>query len=142
MSMEFVYQSTGHDLVDSMQGLQKVADGISDIESKIIQVRRTLGILSASALIQKKFIVNSWQLFAKHIDKAPDYRMLVDQELKFVGSLESYKYLLDEKIPVDALVLNFANPEVVGGEPEINKACRALTFQVPILAIKSCMEVA
>lgn len=142
MSEEFNYSPTGYDFFDSLKGLQKIANEIIDPEHKIERVRKTLGIVMARQQIEKQFMVSSQRLFIKYPDESPDSRKLCNRELMFIGKLDAFAYMLDKDVPIDSLVLNFINSEVIGVDEKASKVLRTLTLQVPILALESCMEAA
>lgn len=142
MSAEFNYSPTGYDFFDSLKGLQKIASEIIDPDHKIERVRKTLGIVMASKQIEKQFMVISQRLFIKNPDESPDSLKLYDREFMFIGQLDTFSYMFDEDVPVDSLVLNFINNDVIGADEKVSKVLRTMTLQVPILALESCVEAA
>jgi len=138
MSSEFGLSPTGHEIIDALQGLQKVADNIDREDQRIAHVRRAIGFLSARTLLGGQFMVSALQVLAKDPDTAPDDRVLFDQNMVFIAELDSYGYLLDNGVPVDSLALNFLHPEIIGLDEIDERKMRDFTFQVPVLAIESC----
>ena len=138
MSSEFGLNPTGHEIIDALQGLQKVADNIDREEQKIAHIRRAIGLLSARTLLGGQFMVSALQVLAKDPDTAPDDRVLFDQNMVFIAELDSYGYLLDNGVPVDSLALNFLHPEIIGLDEIDERKMRDFTLQVPVLAIESC----
>jgi hypothetical protein len=57
----------------------------------------------------------------------------------FIASLGLFGYMIDQDLPVDSLTLQFVAPEVFGVPPEEVPKFKSLTFQVPVLAIDSCI---
>ena len=142
MSAEFNYSPTGYDFFDSLKGLQKIASEIIDPDHKIERVRKTLGIVMASKQIEKQFMVISQRLFIKNPDESQDSLKLYNREFMFIGQLDTFSYMFDEDVPVDSLVLNFINNDVIGADENVSKVLRTMTLQVPILALESCVEAA
>lgn len=142
MSEEFNYAPTGHELFDSLKGLQKIANEIIDPDQKIDRVRKTLGFVMAGQQIDKQFMVISQRLFIKTPDDAPDSLRLYNREFMFIGQLNTISYMFDEHVPVDSLILNFVDSDVIGADKKVSKVLRTMTLQVPILALESCVEAA
>lgn len=141
MSSEFGLNPTGHEIIDALQGLQRVADNIDHVDKKIDHIRTAIANMAARTLLGRQFMVSSFQLLGKDPDNAPDERKLFDRNIVFVAELNSYGYLLDDDIPIDCLSLNFLHPEVIGLDDIDDRKMRTFTLQVPVLAIESCVSV-
>jgi hypothetical protein len=139
MSSEFGLIPTGHELIDALQNLQKVADHIDHDEQKIDHIRQAIGLLSARTLLGGQFMVSALQVLGLDPDTAPNDRVLFNQNMIFIAELDSFGYLLDNSVPVDCLSLNFLHPEVIGLDLIDERKIKEFTFQVPVLAIESCV---
>ena len=139
MSSEFGLIPTGHEIIDALQGLQIMADNIEPVEQKIDHIRSAIAHLAARTLLGKQFMVSTLQVLGKDPDTEPDDRVFFNQNMIFIAELDSYGYLLDNGVPVDSLALNFLHPEVIGLDEVDEQKIRDFTFQVPILAIESCI---
>lgn len=128
---------TGLEIIESLQGLQKVADTIHDPNTKIDRVRLGIGVLAAGTLLKHQFIVSSAQVIGREPDAPPSDIIMFSSGMFFIARLDSYGYLLDEDIPVDCLSLNFVEPEIIGADVRDARAMKPLTLQVPVLAIDS-----
>jgi len=140
MSSEFGLNPTGHEIIDALQGLQKVADNIDRDKQKIDHIRKGITLLAARTLLGKQFMVSTIQVLGKDPDMAQYDRVLFDRNMIFVAELDSFGYLLDNGVPVDSLALNFLHPDVIGLDEGDEQVIREFTFQVPILAIESCIS--
>lgn len=129
---------TGLEIIDSLQGLQKIVDNINDPDAKFDRARKGVGWLGAGILLDHQFIVSSAQVFGKDPDTSPRERVLFNDGMFFIATLSSYGYLLDKDIPVDCLSLNFIDPEIIGADERDARLFRLLMLQVPVLAIDSC----
>ena len=131
---------TGHEVIDSLQDLQVVANRIVTPDTKISHVREVMGVLATHSLLGHQFMISSGWVLGRHPDAAPDKRLVFSNGIFFVGELDTYGYVIDEDIPLDSLMLGFTHPEVIGVEPgEETEAFRNLTLEVPVLSIDSCM---
>jgi hypothetical protein len=134
------YESTGHQLVDAIIGLQIIADNSDDPDAKLRYLRTGLATVNARQLITRQFLVSSFQAFVQGPDMSPDTRSFYDSGLFFIGKLDLYRYLLDEEVPVDSLLLDFVQPEVIGAAKSDLAQIKQWRIQVPILAIESCID--
>ena len=139
MAGELILPPTGNDLIDSLRGLQLVADQIDDPDRKIAHIKTAIGVIAAGQLIGKQMMVEAATIFARDPDHDPNERILFREGMLFIASLSVFSYMLDQDIPVDSLTLQFVSPDVLGVMPEEAPNFKALTFQVPILSIDSCM---
>lgn len=134
--MADLYQRTGFEAVDSLKGLQVLADKIDDPTIKIEHVRKVLRLIGAPALLHRQFMVGANEVWASPAEASRDLLHFKDGFL-FVGQLDEFGYMLDPDVPLDSLSLNFNQPEVWGVNSEEAERFKALTFQVPVLAIDS-----
>ncbi len=134
--------STGNSVIDDLRGLQMVVDQMDDPDLKIRRVRQGIELMPAFDLLEKQFYVTTAQTFTKHPNAPSSDRQLFTQEFILVGTLASFGYMLDQDVPVDSLVLNFKDSEVLGVNSHDSQVFRILTFQIPILAIEACIEAA
>jgi hypothetical protein len=139
MSGELLLPPTGNEIVDSLRGLQMVADSIDDRDAKVAHVKKTLQFIDAWQLLGKQMMVSSLMTFGKNPDQGDDIRTFFKDEMLFLGQLNTMTYMLDDNIPVDSLALAFDLPEVIGVAPEECERFRVLRLQVPILAIETCV---
>lgn len=140
MVSRFNQQPTGNGIIDELQGLQIVADTIDVIDRKIAHVRGAMGLLAAKTLLGRQFMISTAQVLGKDPDAEPDDRILYNDGLLFIAELDSFGYLVDHGIPIDSLALNFLHPEVFGIDDRTEQLIRGFTFQVPVLAIESCIS--
>ena len=140
MSTDFSQNSTGHEIVDALQGLQKVADSIDYETQKINHIRQAMSLLATRTLLGKHFMVSALQVLGKDPDSAPDDRVLFNSNMVFVAELDSFAYLLDNGVPVDSLALNFSHPDIIGLDERDERKMRDFMFQVPVLAIEACIN--
>ncbi len=140
MANQFNLQPTGNEIIDGLQGLQIVADHIDVIDKKIAHVKGAMGLLAARTLLGRQFMISTAQVLGKDPDAQPDDRILYSNGLLFIAELDSFGYLLDHGIPIDSLSLNFLHPEVIGIDDRTERLIRGFTFQVPVLAIESCIS--
>jgi hypothetical protein len=127
-------------LVESMQGLQRIADEkIDDPDQKIHYIRAGVRILGAGEFIDTKVMVTAATVMAKTNMATESERLLFSSGLMFIGNLSLYGYLFDPDLPIDSLALNFTEPDVIGIGPEEVPTFQKMTFQVPVLAIDSCL---
>ncbi len=139
MENSYSHEST-LEIVESLQGLQKVADKIDSPDQKIEHVLRVCNFLHAHELLKKQFMVDSLQAFSHSINQPSTQLTLFQRGLIFVGRLDSFNYLQDYDIPVDSLTLSFSQPHVLDIDPEDSNTFQPLKLLVPILAIQSCIE--
>lgn len=139
MAGEFILPTSGNEVIDNLRGLQLIADQIDDPDRKIAHVKTAIGILAAGQLIGKQMLVEAATIFAQDPDRDPNERILFGQGMLFIARLSVFSYMMDHDIPVDSMTLQFVSPEVFGVMPEEAPSFKALTFQVPILSIDSCI---
>ena len=140
MSTEFHQNSTGHEMVDALQGIQKVADNIDQAAQKIEHVKRAMSLLATRTLLDKHFMVSALQVLGKDPSSGPDDRVVFNSNMVFVAKLDSFAYLLDNGVPVDSLALNFSHPDIIGLDERDDRKLRDFMFQVPVLAIEACIN--
>lgn len=126
---------TGLEIVDSLQGLQKIADTIPDVNIKLSRIRWGIGVLAAGSLLEHHYLVSSAQVIGREPDASPSDIIMFDRGMLFIAQLDSFGYLLDDDIPVDCLSLNFVEPEIFGADARDAKVMKPLIFQVPVRAI-------
>lgn len=137
--MAELYQPTGFEPVDSLKGLQVIADKINDPSAKVAHVRKALKLMGAGALLEHQFMVGANEIWAKQPDEPSDL-IHFTEGLLFIGQLDAFSYMLDPDVPIDSLSLNFTMPEVWGVASEDVEQFKALKFQVPVLAIDSYLS--
>ena len=76
MAGEFILPPTGNEMIDSLRGLQLVADQIDDPDRKIAHIKTAIGVIAAGQLIGKQ-MVEAATIFAQDSDRAPDERILL-----------------------------------------------------------------
>lgn len=137
--MNSPFQPTGMDRVDSLKGLQLVADTYDNPEEKLTHIRNALGSMGAHDLLEHQFMVAAAEVWAR---PRFDSRRLIHfgEGFLFIAKLEAVGYLLDPHVPLDTLSLNFTDPEVWGIDEVDAPDFKVLKFQVPVLAIDSCMS--
>lgn len=133
------FPPTGVERVDSLKGLQPVVDTIDNPDEKISHIRNTLGIMGTHDLLEHQFMVGAAEVWAR---PRFDSRRLIHfgEGFLFIAKLEAVGYLLDPNVPLDTLSLNFSDPEVWGVDELDAPDFKTLKFQVPVLAIDSCMS--
>lgn len=137
--MAITFEPTGNATVDSLKGLQLIVDTLENPKNKLAHIQYSLGRIGASSILEHKFMVNTAEVWAT--PPLDSRRFIHLPNSLFIAELDTLGYLLDPSVPVDTLSLNFREPEVWGIDPEDALAFRDLRFQVPVLAIDSCLDV-
>ena len=146
---------SGNEIVDTIKGVQVMANGIANPERKLDYVRRTLRMTRIMELRGQELMVGAARTFLRRPDDAPDELIGFNRSFLFAGRLCNAGYLLDQTIPVDTLTLHFDEVEVldITERPEQSvvmngtkmqfdmsdlPSFRRAVFEVPVLAIESC----
>ena len=137
--MESVFGSTGHEMVDTLRGLQIMARDIGDPDKRIEYVRETLKLVGATDILGDELLVTASDIWGRRPDAPPGHLIPFRHSLTFVAKAHEFGYLYDPTVPLDTLTINFEHPEVWGVVPDHVPALRGLIFRVPVLAIQSCM---
>lgn len=136
--------TTGHDMVDTLRGVQLMVDRLDTFPDKVGYIRRILGYVSVREIFGSKLLVATSMAMAKGPDTPPDERILFGDGLLFTATADSVAYLYDPDIPIDALSLEFEDPEIMEAallaDPDEAAALTKLRLQVPVMAIDSVME--
>ena len=134
----FELPETGDLTIDKLQQSQIMADLLPRPELKIAQITDTIHFIGA-VLLGNQLMISAHNFFIKEPDAPPQDRIFMPNEMLFVAELNSYNYMIDPDIPIDSLILDFENPEVFNVDPADATRIRQTSFQVPILAIETCM---
>ena len=154
MTAESGRHSTGNEVIDSWQEVQRKAAAIQDRPAKIAQLMRGISDVSAYMVIERRLVVDSDLVLAEDPTRGPDRRALFPQGMLFVGKLEGVKYVIDRALGLDGLMVTFSDPQVISArinpataptapsDAQINsydrQAFRTLTLEVPLLNIAFC----
>ena len=128
----------GIEILDSLKGLQLIADRLDDPTVKSRRLKQGLQELSAGGLLEHQYLVSSAQVIGREPGAAPSEVVLFDLGLFFIATLDAFGYIRDYTIPIDCLSLNIVEPEVIGADERDAPLFRLMTLQVPVLAIDSC----
>lgn len=135
---------TGHEAIDTLRGVQVMVDHLDTFPKKLEYIKRSLGLVSIQRVFGSRLLVATSMAMAKGPDTPPDVRLVFEDGLMFTAMADSIAYLFDPDIPIDALSLEFDNPEIMEtalfGEAEEAAELAKLRLQVPVMAIDSVME--
>jgi len=130
--------NTGDFTINSLQALQVLANRIPDTELRIGRTLKIASHVGALGLLDKECMLSTAMTYAAEPGEDSLSHMF-PVPMIFSGKVANIRYLYSPETPVDSLALDVVSPRLFDDlSPEV-EAFRQLTFQVPILAIQSCI---
>jgi hypothetical protein len=133
------FQISATSVIDAVQSLQRMSANVDNTDARMRFIMRSFSHTGASGLLGRPLMIDSSLALGYDPDNAPDTRTLFQRGLLFSGVVSSYNYMVDERIPLNDLAICFEDTSLVrpgGAEQPV-----ALSLQVPVLAIRSCVDI-
>ncbi|GEM_PF-4263853 len=132
------FQIPATSVIDAVQSLQRMSANVDSTDARMRFIMRSFGHTGASNLLGRPLMIDSSLALGYGPDDAPDTRTLFRRGLLFSGVVASYNYMVDEGIPLNDLAICFEDTSLV--EPGGSEQPVTLSLQVPVLAIRSCVD--
>jgi hypothetical protein len=143
MPVGFNESITGNEIIDSMQGVQRMVRPLPTLEMKTAQIRQVLRLLPLEDLYNHVLSINARRVFFPSDDRPEDYRD-VAENVELVAQVEepsrALKYAYDEDAPIDSLSVYFVNPILVEFDAEKVLGYRPQRAQIAVEDIWACFD--
>jgi hypothetical protein len=134
MSIEYGESLTGNDIIDQVQGLQRLVAPLRDPDAKVTRARSVLRLLPTHTLGEDDFEISALTAYAGSAD-LPPHNWDVLNGVQLVGRASLVTYLYDEEAPVDSLAIRVTEPLMIGLNPVEDLGHPISNLYLPVLDI-------
>jgi len=139
--MAELFPTSGTEIVDELKALQYLTDKRSLTPSqKFDRIRKGAATLALHELLARQFFVNADTVLGQHPDASPNTLQVFRHGMVFVGVLDASRYMYDEDVPLDSLMLDFVEPDILEIETEDIPHFKEMRLMIPVLAITTCLD--
>ncbi|MDL2363336.1 MAG: hypothetical protein QFB86_03070 [Patescibacteria group bacterium] len=140
MSHENRLPFSENEIIPRLRAVQEVFMKNDDPIKQTENTKVALAALDLDQLLGETLLIDSSLAFARRPDESLDTRMMYPSGFMFLGRLIGYAQLVDEDVPVNAVTVNFSNPDIITLPSEEAIGMRRLQLEIPVLAINTVVN--